>query len=659
MKKKKLLFTLFIISVITALFPAVVFCDLVDDLCAEFGWDYRWSVKVTLDESYNNTWLGKIADEKNIEISYIMLKNAVEAETSYGITENIFSLFVVKGQEEVTVTSLDGARSIEKEAGKYKLYDCDERNSSLYELTQNEDMTGKFGLIGCYGYENDGNQRFALICRYKEDTALTPLLYDDYTPILISNEVLLSAEDTTAAEPSRRMYMRYIQKKALSVTDYLYAEAVVRENRKEHKVFMPLNPVKEELDDKKILEENGINAYDIDHEKELEKARVYTYNLSAMTVDGNFELVPMRGRVGFVYKAHIPWGKLEYDVQVRRSLPEADITDDGNLHVTVELFRVYRAIVGEAQEYGISKGGFVYVVKFEGNRGVQYGYGSVLPGKNSDDESEYDFLRSYPKTLKSYDGELAVIQKRSYMGNLYDCPNLYFAFDKNNGMLMAVGLTFRQTDEVFLTPVENTEIDESFETEITAAALENRTLAVYTVKTARAERTKNNLTNVDIDESIMFIPTPEKTPELPRVEYNPDIMFIPVADDTVLHPELPLAPKEGDIRITVGGKEIAFDVAPQIEEDRVLVPLRAVFEQLGDFVDWNEETKTAKIIGGDITIEFVIGNIEVKVNGEEKQMDIPAKILNGRTLVPMRFLSEALGYQVNWNKEARIVSVDK
>lgn len=65
------------------------------------------------------------------------------------------------------------------------------------------------------------------------------------------------------------------------------------------------------------------------------------------------------------------------------------------------------------------------------------------------------------------------------------------------------------------------------------------------------------------------------------------------------------------------------------------------------------------VIGGDVTIEFVIGETAVLVNGKEKQMDVPAKIIGGRTLVPMRFLSEALGYNVIWNEEARIVSVDK
>lgn len=693
MKQLRIL-TIIPVMLIACIYSSIIaFCDGVDDLCSKYDWDYRWTVSVELDETYEDTWLWKIASDNKIEISYIMLKNALEAKNSDGITESVFSVYVVKGDEELIVTGLDGSRSIENHGDGFRIYECDEKESALYPLTRSRDMReDKFGVIGCYGYQNDGNQRFALICQYSENPTLTPQLFGVYTPILITYEVLKEAEDTTAAYPSRRMYMRYIQKKALSATKYLYAEAIVRENRREPKVFMPLNPAREVLDDEEIMLENGITAYDIDRSTELQRARMYTYNQWARTVDGNFDLVPMWGRIGLVYCAHIPWGKLEYDVTVRRSLPEADITDDGKLHVTVELFRKYNAVVGEAEEYGIKKGSFAYVVKYEGNRGVQYGYGPLYIGKNRDIESEYDIYSAWPNTLKSYDSELAVIQRRPVMGNLYNCPLLNFAFDKENGMMTAVGLSFRGNDDLFLVPIENANIDESAEMEITAAVTENRTLARYTVEAARAERTQNNLIEVEIDESIMFMPTPEKAPDLPKVEYNGDIMFIPVptAQPTEIMLRDPAAPpeqeekveikqeepeenvshedeniiteeakkKDNGIEIKIFGESISFDVAPVINNDRVLVPMRAIFEKLGESVLWNEKEGKATVHGNGTDIEFYVNNSKVRINDKEKYMDTPTGILMGRTMIPLRFFSEELGYKVNWDEETRSVSIE-
>ena len=90
----------------------------------------------------------------------------------------------------------------------------------------------------------------------------------------------------------------------------------------------------------------------------------------------------------------------------------------------------------------------------------------------------------------------------------------------------------------------------------------------------------------------------------------------------------------------------------------MLVPLRAVFEKLGAEVQWDENTDKVKITGADTKIEFSADNTVVMVGDEEKQTDVPARIMNERMLVPMRFLAIELNYNVDWDAKNREVRIE-
>ena len=110
------------------------------------------------------------------------------------------------------------------------------------------------------------------------------------------------------------------------------------------------------------------------------------------------------------------------------------------------------------------------------------------------------------------------------------------------------------------------------------------------------------------------------------------------------------------ITVYIDENKVKFDVDPIIENDRTLVPIRAIFEQMGANVSWNEETKTATVEKNGTTIIFTIDKNTAYINGTETQMDVPARQINWRTLVPVRFLSENLGYDVVWsNAKERLV----
>ena len=115
--------------------------------------------------------------------------------------------------------------------------------------------------------------------------------------------------------------------------------------------------------------------------------------------------------------------------------------------------------------------------------------------------------------------------------------------------------------------------------------------------------------------------------------------------------------QENEIKVFVNGKAVVFDQPPIAENGRTLVPMRAIFEALGASVAWEQSTQTVTAKRGDITISLQIGsNILVK-NGVRIELDVPAKAVGGRTLVPVRAISESLGSSVKWDQNTRTVTI--
>jgi hypothetical protein len=111
-----------------------------------------------------------------------------------------------------------------------------------------------------------------------------------------------------------------------------------------------------------------------------------------------------------------------------------------------------------------------------------------------------------------------------------------------------------------------------------------------------------------------------------------------------------LAGAQGGISVIVDGTPVAFHgVGPQQVNGRVLVPLRGVLEQMGAYVDWDSAGQLVTAQRGDTTIELRIGQRSAQVNNQPMTLDVPAEIFHGSTMVPLRFMSEALGADVRWD----------
>ena len=115
--------------------------------------------------------------------------------------------------------------------------------------------------------------------------------------------------------------------------------------------------------------------------------------------------------------------------------------------------------------------------------------------------------------------------------------------------------------------------------------------------------------------------------------------------------------QEQEIKVLLDGKQIQFDQQPVLESNRTLVPLRAVFEALGMTVEWDQESRTVTAVNSDTVIRLTVGDTTAYVNGAPVQLETAAKMVADRTLVPVRFIAESAGLQVEWDQASQTVVI--
>ncbi|MGB9860461.1 MAG: copper amine oxidase N-terminal domain-containing protein, partial [Moorellaceae bacterium] len=104
-----------------------------------------------------------------------------------------------------------------------------------------------------------------------------------------------------------------------------------------------------------------------------------------------------------------------------------------------------------------------------------------------------------------------------------------------------------------------------------------------------------------------------------------------------------------EIPVLVDGLPVTFDVQPIIQNGRTLVPFRAIAEALNVKVYWDGTTQTISATDGKTSIRLQIGNKTAYRNDSLILLNVPPQILGGRTLIPLRFFSEAFNCKVEWD----------
>lgn len=113
-----------------------------------------------------------------------------------------------------------------------------------------------------------------------------------------------------------------------------------------------------------------------------------------------------------------------------------------------------------------------------------------------------------------------------------------------------------------------------------------------------------------------------------------------------------------DIKVTVNQAAVQFpDQRPIMDANRVLIPTRFVAQSLGGKVGYNSATKTVTIQQDSKTITLKLNSSKVTAGGKVVTLDVPAKVIKGRTMVPLRFVSEAMGATVDWQQARNLVAI--
>ncbi|MGC5326286.1 stalk domain-containing protein [Brevibacillus sp. SYSU BS000544] len=113
------------------------------------------------------------------------------------------------------------------------------------------------------------------------------------------------------------------------------------------------------------------------------------------------------------------------------------------------------------------------------------------------------------------------------------------------------------------------------------------------------------------------------------------------------------------VTVLLNGKQLLFPVPPVIKNETTLVPLREIFEALGASVKWDAATRTVLATKTTSTIKLVIGSKTVTKGTQTITLSQPAQIIEGKTFVPLRFVSEALGAQVKYDEATKVITITK
>lgn len=113
---------------------------------------------------------------------------------------------------------------------------------------------------------------------------------------------------------------------------------------------------------------------------------------------------------------------------------------------------------------------------------------------------------------------------------------------------------------------------------------------------------------------------------------------------------------EGRIGLSVNGREINPDVPPRVVEGRIVVPVRFIAEALGADVKWDPKQKAVLVARDNVQLKLVVDGQAFK-NGQPVPLDVSAKIIDGRAMIPVRFVSQAFGCRIKWDEAAGTVHI--
>jgi hypothetical protein len=110
--------------------------------------------------------------------------------------------------------------------------------------------------------------------------------------------------------------------------------------------------------------------------------------------------------------------------------------------------------------------------------------------------------------------------------------------------------------------------------------------------------------------------------------------------------------------MTVNGKKQNLEVAPLLKDNTTYVPIKYVLDVFGGNAAWNAAAKKITVTRGATVLELTVGQKALLLNGVSSKAEVAPIIVNGRTLVPLRLVSEQLGIGVNWEQKTKSITLE-
>ncbi|MCQ2560266.1 MAG: stalk domain-containing protein, partial [Clostridia bacterium] len=194
----------------------------------------------------------------------------------------------------------------------------------------------------------------------------------------------------------------------------------------------------------------------------------------------------------------------------------------------------------------------------------------------------------------------------------------------------------RKIGQALLANQSPQEIEAAWAEDLAAFKLEREKYLIYGYADSSAAATEKSLEVSPDSEIIEEAPEPtENIPATPAEEIIPE-----------------------GIKVYYENELILFDTQPYIDKNnRTIVPIRAIAEALGADVEWDPVNKKASFSKENNQVVFTIGQLTALVNGQSQTMDTIPVIKDGRTMIPLRYVSEYLGATVNWDDATKTVSI--
>ncbi|WP_094094446.1 stalk domain-containing protein [Paenibacillus physcomitrellae] len=136
-----------------------------------------------------------------------------------------------------------------------------------------------------------------------------------------------------------------------------------------------------------------------------------------------------------------------------------------------------------------------------------------------------------------------------------------------------------------------------------------------------------------------------------------NIQFTVPSGGDDLYPDAKMTMTVGQKSYFLNGQKKAFDAAPVIKDGTTYVPIRYVVDSFGGSADWIASSKRITVVRGSVLIDLFVGSKEFVLNGGRQTAEVTPLIVNGRTLVPLRLVSERLGIFVNWEQKTKSITL--